>query len=611
MTRLLALMFLSVFFLQCNDMNKTAPPTADETAAESARLNAWFDKKWEEMLDRNPIYQTYLGIKKNYDSWGDLSDEFEEKEHQIMLADLKELKDSFDVGKLDKQSRVSYRMWVDYAETEDRNFRFRFHDYPVNQMYGTHSWIPEFLMNMHQVDSKADAEAYLKRLSTVDYVMDELIKDLEVRKQKGIIAPALCFDKAKDDCENILTGHPFDKSGEDSPLMEDFREKVEALDSLSGPEKQALVSEAEKHLLQVVKPAYLKFLEYWEGLEKMAKGNNGVWHLPEGEAFYAAELEEITTTNMTPEQIYETGQQEIKRIHEEMRAVMQQVKFEGDLKAFFDFMRDDARFYLPTTTEGKQQYLDSTHAIVDAMRGKIDALFITQPKAELVVKAVEPYREATAGEAFYESPAPDGSRPGIYYVNLFDMKQQPLYQMEALIYHEAIPGHHMQLSISQELEGLPKFRTLGGDYTAYIEGWGLYSEYIPKEIGCYTDPYSDFGRLAMELWRAVRLVVDVGLHQKKWTREEAIAFYAENTPNPYDDCVKMVERHLVMPGQATAYKIGQLKILSLREEAQQALGEAFDIREFHEVVLTNGALPLHVLEQLVKEWVEQKKATRV
>jgi uncharacterized protein (DUF885 family) len=223
-----------------------------------------------------------------------------------------------------------------------------------------------------------------------------------------------------------------------------------------------------------------------------------------------------------------------------------------------------------------------------------------------MVKAVEPYREQTAGEAFYQSPAPDGSRPGVYYINLYDMKQMPKYQLEALAYHEAIPGHHMQLSIQQELQGLPKFRTLGGGYTAYVEGWGLYSELVPKEIGFYQDPYSDFGRLAMELWRACRLVVDVGIHQKKWTREEGIKFYKDNTPASEGECIKMVERHIVMPSQATAYKVGQMKILALREQAKSKLKDKFNIREFHDVVLKNGALPLDVLEKLIHRWVESK-----
>ncbi|MFQ3339544.1 MAG: hypothetical protein ACI9VO_002334, partial [Colwellia sp.] len=280
--------------------------------------------------------------------------------------------------------------------------------------------------------------------------------------------------------------------------------------------------------------------------------------------------------------------------------------FDGSLNDFFDFMRNDKQFYYPATDEGKQRYLDEAVALIDDMEGRLDSLFLTKPKATLKVKAVEGFREKSAGKAFYQSPSPDGSRPGIYYANLYDMKAMPSYQMAALAYHEGIPGHHMQLAIKQELTGIPKFRKFGG-YTAHTEGWGLYSEMIPKEIGLYQDPYSDFGRLAMELWRACRLVVDTGIHTKQWTRKQGIEYYAQNTPNSLSDAVKMVERHVVMPSQATAYKIGMNKIIQLREHAKVTLGDKFDIREFHDVVLKNGPVPLNVLTHLVDSYITQKK----
>jgi uncharacterized protein (DUF885 family) len=240
--------------------------------------------------------------------------------------------------------------------------------------------------------------------------------------------------------------------------------------------------------------------------------------------------------------------------------------------------------------------------MIDTMREALPNVFNTFPQADMVVKAVEPFREKAAGKAFYQRPAPDGSRPGVYYANLYRMQDMPLYQMEALAYHEGIPGHHMQLAISQELTGIPKFRKYGG-FTAYTEGWGLYSKFLPKEMGFYEDPYSDFGRLAMELWRAARLVVDTGLHEKKWTREDAINYLLENTPNPEGDCRKAIERYIVMPGQATAYKIGMIKILELREDAKARLGDAFDIRDFHDVVLKDGPVPLQILEENVEVWI--------
>jgi len=245
--------------------------------------------------------------------------------------------------------------------------------------------------------------------------------------------------------------------------------------------------------------------------------------------------------------------------------------------------------------------------IIDTMKSRLDELFIVKPKADMVVKAVEPFREQSAGKAFYEQPSMDGSRPGIYYANLYRMSGMPKYQMEALAYHEGIPGHHMQIAIAQELDNVPKFRKFGG-YTAYIEGWGLYTEFLPKEIGMYQDPYSDFGRLAMELWRACRLVVDTGLHDKKWSREQAIQYLVDNTPNSKGEAVNAIERYIVMPGQATAYTVGMLKMLELREKAKTELGDKFDIRQFHDVVLKNGAVPLDVLEQLVDQYIQSANA---
>ncbi len=310
----------------------------------------------------------------------------------------------------------------------------------------------------------------------------------------------------------------------------------------------------------------------------------------------------MTTTEMTASEIHDLGLAEVARIHGEMRAIMQQVGFEGTLQDFFEFTRTDARFFKPNTDEGKAEYLAEATAMIDTMRDALPTVFNTFPQAELEVKAVEAFRERAAGKAFYQRPAPDGSRPGVYYANLYRMQDMPLYQMEALAYHEGIPGHHMQLAISQELTGIPKFRKYGG-YTAYTEGWGLYSEYLPKDMGFYEDPYSDFGRLAMELWRAARLVVDTGLHEKKWTREQATEYLLTNTPNPEGDCIKAIDRYIVMPGQATAYKIGMIKILELREDARTRLGDAFDIRDFHDIVLRDGPVPLQILEENVEEWI--------
>ena len=354
-------------------------------------------------------------------------------------------------------------------------------------------------------------------------------------------------------------------------------------------------------------PAYQHLISYIEtDLKPKSTVDAGVWKLKDGAKFYSFCLRRETTTEMTAEQIHELGLKEVARIHGEMGEIMKKVGFKGDLQAFFEFMRTDKRFYYPQTPKGKADYVKKATAVIDAMRARLPDLFITMPKAPLVVKQVEPFREATAGSAFYDAPAPDGTRPGTYYLNTYDMKVQSDFEIEALAYHEGIPGHHMQLAIAQEMTSLPKFRRFGDGFTAYVEGWGLYSEWIPKEMGFYSDPYRDFGRLSMELFRSCRLVVDTGIHTKKWTREQSIKYYKENTPTGDTEIEGMVDRHCVMPGQATAYKIGMIELQNLRAKAKTALGAKFDIRKFHEVVLTNGAVSLDVLDDLVQQYIDNK-----
>jgi uncharacterized protein (DUF885 family) len=418
------------------------------------------------------------------------------------------------------------------------------------------------------------------------------------------LPPKFVYPRAIESCENIISGAPFRDTGEDSALWGDFRKKLKALE-IDEPQHVMLQQEASEALVEVVKPAYERLISFLKEQETRATTEDGVWKFKDGEEFYSESLRMTTTTELSSEEIHQIGLKEVARIHNEMRGIMKKVGFEGDLQAFFQFMRTDPQFYYPNTDEGKQQYLDRAVAVIDDMRERLDALFLTKPEAELTVKRVEAFREKSAGTAFYQRPAPDGSRPGIYYANLYNTANMPKYKLEALAYHEGIPGHHMQLALAQQLEGIPKFRKLGG-YTAYIEGWGLYCELLPKEMGLYQDPYSDFGRLSMELWRACRLVVDTGIHAKKWTREQGIAYYRENTPDTERDCIRMVERHIVMASQATAYKVGMLKILELREKAKEKLGEGFDIREFHDVILRGGPLPLTVLEQMVDEYLEDK-----
>jgi uncharacterized protein (DUF885 family) len=603
----LALAISSIMLTACStpQPTKTTENTAitvnEQTASQQA--NQLFDNIFDEGVDRSPMMQSYLGIKKDYDKWNDISEENTLKELEITKKDLKRVQ-TIDANALDTQTKLSQQLLIQKLENKIADHKWRHHNYPVNQMHGLHSSIPAFLINQHSIADVKQAQDYISRLEGIEVLLSQLIDQLKIRQEKGIIAPKFVFAHVIRDSENILIGAPFDNTA-DSTLLADFSTKVNKLD-ISNDQKQTLITNAKTALLNHVKPGYNALVSYLKDLEKVADTRDGAWKFPDGEAFYNNALKRTTTTDLSAEEIHKIGLNEVDRIHAEMRTIMKKVNFDGDLAAFFEFMRHDKQFYYADDEAGRTRYLTEATALIDEMKGHLDQLFITKPKADLVVKRVEAFREKSAGKAFYQQPAPDGSRPGNYYANLYKMEAMPTYQMAALAYHEGIPGHHMQIAIKQELTGIPKFRRFGG-YTAYSEGWGLYSEMIPKEIGFYKDPYADFGRLAMELWRACRLVVDTGIHVKKWTVEQGIQYYVDNTPNAKSDAVKMGERHVVMPSQATAYKVGMLKIVELREKAKIALGDKFDIREFHDVVLKNGPVPLNVLEDLINTYIAQTK----
>ncbi len=603
---LLSISAISLLLLYSCGGKKTF--TADEIASESKKTNDLFEKWFKESVERSPEYQSYLGYKYDYDKWTNRSDAFGQTELRIMQDNVKTLKKKVNFDALDTQTKLSCRIYELNVKNATDNNKWRFHNYPINQMSGFHSEIPSFLINIHTVSAKSEAENYISRLEKIKEVFEQEMVNLKIREVKGVIPPKFAFPMVISDCKNILSGKPFDNSAKVNDIFQDISTKIDSLKDATPAEKTELKAKAEKALLSSVKPSYENLIAYLTELEKKATTDDGCWKLQDGKDFYNAALKQTTTTDLTAEQVHELGKKEVARIQQEMHTIMKTVKFKNDnLQDFFTFMRDDKQFYFPNTEAGKKAYMAKAVSIVDSMRTKLDALFITKPNAKMIVKAVEPFREKSAGGAFYQDPALDGSRPGIYYINLFSLADQPIYQMEALAYHEGIPGHHMQLSIAQELEGIPMFRKLGG-YTAYVEGWGLYSELIPKELGFYSDPYSDFGRLSMEIFRAARLVVDTGIHYYKWTRADAINYMMENTPNPPEDCRKEIERYIVWPGQATGYKIGMLKIVELRENAKKELGSKFNLREFHEVVLTNGALPLNLLEELVKDWVKEKRS---
>lgn len=584
-------------------------PAAVEAAAqtEDQRLAAFFEEIFQRNLKNSPIFQSQLGMKgPDYGKWDDFSDTEAQRQNEETKADLQRLRAEFDVGKLSEQSKVSYRIFEYLQERQLRNFPWRFHGYAFSTQNNPVTFPATFLQNIHRVDDVADAEAYISRIAGLETAFDQFIEAVDLAASKGIVPTSFSFDPVIEDARNVIKGAPFD-AGEDSAIYADFKGKVEKL-SISRKEKDRLIGKAGAALSGPYKTSVEKFIAKVESLRANSVGESGVWALPDGDEFYRTQIDFWTSDDtLTADQIHKIGLAEVKRIRGEMKKIMKQVGFKGDFAAFFEHLRTDPNNFFPNTDEGREAYLAQSKAYIDAIYSDVGTYFNLLPKAPLEVRKVEEWREATAPIAFYNRPTPDGSRPGIYYVNLKDMTTKQKHEMETVAYHEGAPGHHFQIAIQQELEGVPTFQKFAF-FGAYTEGWGLYAERLAKEQGRFTDPMQDFGRLQNEMLRACRLVVDTGSHSKKWTRQQMIDYMLANNPMTKEDATKEVERYIDTPGQALSYKIGMIKILDLREKAKKQLGSKFDIRDFHDVVLKNGAVALPILEELVDDYIAKKKA---
>ena len=578
--------------------------TSNVDEAEVKKARQFFESVFQDSVLDSPEFQASLGYKSNYDKWDDITWQASRQRAYRAKDDLDYLEKNIDFDKLDENTKISYRLMVKRLQRTIDNDNFIFHNYLITHRGGKHSRIPSFLINYHRIDEEQDVKDYISRLRNVEPLMDDLILQLKLRQDVKKIAPAFVFPQAIKTSQNIISGYPFEETKKQNVIYEDFMKKLNALE-MSDALKLRYQSEMEAVLVTIVNYSYRKLITFLEEQQKLADNNHGVWKYEDGAEYYQHTLDGYTTLGLTAEEIHEIGLSEVERIHGEIYDIMEKVNFDGTLKEFFDFMREDDQFYYPEGPKGRQMYLDQVQVVVDTLSNRIEELFYGLPSIPLQVKAVEAYREASAGIAFYQRGQADGSRPGTYYANLYRMRDMPIYKLENLAYHEAIPGHHMQISIQLEVEDMPSFRKYGG-YSVYAEGWALYSETLPKEIGLYKDPYSDFGRLSGELWRACRLVVDTGVHHYRWTREEGIDYYMNNTANPEGDCIGMVERHIVWPGQAVSYKIGMIKVQELRAYAEQELGDKFSIQEFHDVVLRNGSVTMDILEDIVYSWVDSK-----
>ncbi|QBY05209.1 DUF885 domain-containing protein [Thalassotalea sp. HSM 43] len=615
-------LMLSVALFACSEQEAETLTTAEASApavetpyveteaeiSETERLNQWFAAKYEEQLQRSPLWMTMLGRKDKYDQIDDVSEQAEDIDFAWREQSVKELTASFDYDKLTDEAKISYDIWIYQYEQAKQGMPFRHNNYVFTQMQGMQALAAQFLISFHRVDDVADMQAYNKRVSGMANAISTLLERAKLHAEKGVRPPRFAYEGVIEQARNLVTGAPFTE-GDPSALYGDAKRKVDALltaETIDQKTADELIAGTEKALKEDWGPAYQALIAWFEkDISNTAENPTGVGKQPNGADFYNFRLAASTTTNLTADEIHKIGLDEVARLTGEMEAIKKQVGFEGSLQDFFKFIKEDDRFYYPNTDEGRQGYITDTETYLAFINEQLPKYFGILPKADLVVKRVEPFREQDGAAQHYSSGTPDGSRPGVYYAHLSDMRAMPKNEMEAIAYHEGNPGHHMQISIAQELTSVPQFRTQAG-FTAYSEGWGLYAELLAKEMGAYKDPYSDFGRLITEIWRAVRLVVDTGLHSKDWTESQAVEYFKKHAPVAEEAVVSEVRRYIVWPGQATAYKIGMLKIQELRAYAEKQLGDKFDIRGFHDTILGGGAMPLDILERRVKTWVKEQ-----
>ncbi|MCK7595383.1 DUF885 domain-containing protein [Pseudomarimonas salicorniae] len=532
------------------------------------------------------------------DELTDVSLERQDALREKLKDDLATLR-SYDREALSEDEKLSYDVLEYFLAIQAEGEPFRFHNYPANQLFGFQSGLPTFMATQHPVRSQGDADDYNARLDQFDTFFAQQMEGVRLRVEKGIVPPSFVVEKVLAETRNFVATKP-----EDNILYTALAEKLDAIEPrVEAGQRQRILATTRQRIEQVVYPAMQTLVDYYAQLLPSARPNNGVWDLPQGSEFYAYAVRQHTTTDMTPDEVHELGLAEVARIEAEMDAILQgEGLVEGTIGERVDQIASRPDQLYPDTEEGRQQILADYQAMIDEIDAGIAPYFGKRPRAGVIVERVPVFREKTAPGAYYNSPAFDGSRPGVFYANLRSVKEIPRFGMRTLAYHEGIPGHHFQKALQQEATGVPFFRKVLG-FTAFAEGWALYAERLAWEMGFQDEPLNNLGRLQAEMFRAVRLVVDSGMHHKRWTREQAIDYMREKTGMPPTDVTAEIERYLVNPGQALAYKVGMNTILRLREEARAALGERFSLKDFHDVVLTGGDMPLTLLERRVKRWV--------
>jgi len=567
-------------------------------------FRAYMDRALVKIAFRNPQTLTSLGFLESMGINGHnahLDDVHPDRTDELFaeMTAFREGLHEYDDDSLDASQRLTKDIALYLTAMVEDAKAYRYHNYPANQMAGIQSAFPSFMDSSHQVRTMEDAEHYLSRMSELPRKHEQYLLGLKTRESRDIIPPRFVIERILEQMRDFVA-----TPAQENILYTSLAEKLEEAEKIDGAQAADVLQRAEASIVENVYPAFDLFINYFGELEAKAGDDHGLWHLPDGDAAYRLALRFFTTTSYTADEIHEIGLAEVDRIQAEILEIL---KVEGidvgpGFTAAMEAYSASPDFYYEDSDEGRQQILDDYQAILDELNAGLDDAFNLRPDAGVEVERVPEFREKTAPGAYYQQPSLDGTRPGRFYANLYDIKATPKYGMRTLAVHEGIPGHHFQIAIALELEGVPLIRRFGF-FTAYIEGWALYAERVAWELGLMPTHADNIGRLIAELFRAVRLVVDTGIHQRRWTREEAIEYMLANTGMAESDVVSEVERYIVMPGQATAYKVGMMKILELRQKAMDELGDRFDLRDFHDVVLKNGAVPLDILEQIVDDYI--------
>ena len=572
-------------------------------------LNLFYEKVFAEVLFSEPELLSSLGLVEQFGITGHnakLSDESPAHQEKVAARWRKDLTQlhAYPLSCQTESQQLSTHVLDWFLTRQVEGERFQFHDYPVNQLFGVQNQFPTFMANTHRLLAPRDCDYYLQRLGALPAKFEQTLESLKLRESKGIIPPRFVVEKVLKEMRAFVA-----QPAAANILASSFKTRAAKIDSLSEQQRADYQARVESAVTAQVYPAYQKLIDYFQALLPQTTSDDGVWKLPDGAACYSYLLRLNTTTTMSPNEIHELGLREVARIEGEMRLLLDANGFAGQpIGQAMTSLGKDSRFLYPNDEAGRNAALAEYKRLIDDAIRRCARLFMATPRAVCEVHRVAAFKEATAPGAYYEGASMDGTRPGIFYANLRNMKEVAKWSMPTLAYHEGVPGHHWQISLAQELKGLPQFRKVI-PFTAYQEGWALYAEWLAKEAGWYAnDPFGDLGRLQAELFRAVRLVVDTGIHEKRWTREQAITYMRDKTGMGEGEVTSEIERYIVAPGQACAYKVGMLKIQELRARAQGQLGTKFDQREFHDVLLRNGALPLEILEEQVNAYLQRKKA---